>query len=349
MSKKVSPMIKSQTRVKSMFAFMKEDNNNVYNNDINKFRNTKNNEDFNEDNNFNNEFNDNEILSSSKQVDENASLQNDNTEVSETSNKGGAVVLQRSRGNVTINSSESNDEENKKQLNTNSSENFIEIQSNTFDGQVKTAEKKTFKTWWQNLMQKMAQGWDSFIHKKGATRLLAIIVVLVVLVVAMIIYTATIRTSVKDLFLDNARAFIITESDESGTGTMTNFKIDDLMKGEPTAKNTAGYQFIDFYCKDLNEDVYINRLSFYIYTEFTDLTINAKLKVLNGEETVYQTVDAKRYDLNQRVAVKVSFNYVGNFTINENMTFVLEFDAVKTSNIATPYDVEFSIFNLQYS
>ena len=349
MSKKISPMIKSQTRVKSMFAFMKEDNNEVFNNvnDLDNSAINKSGTNYEVNDNFENEFNDNEITND--ETTENATVQDNDNVGDATQNKSGAVVLQRSRGNVTINSNEVSNEEDTKTEKTKSNENFIELQSDTFDGQVKTAEKKTFKMWWQNLMQKMAQGWDSFIHKKGAMRLLAIIVVLVVLVIAMIIYTATIRTSVKDLFLDNARAFIITESDESGTGTMTNFKVDDLMKGEPTAKNTSGYQFVEFYCRDLDKDVYINRLSFYLYTECTDLTINAKLKIQNGSDIIYQTVDAKRYDLNQRVAIKVSFNYVGNFRITENMTFILEFDAVKTSDVNTPYDAEFSIFNLQYN
>ena len=318
MKKNIRPIINSETRVKSMFDFMKEEENADAQNVVNV-----------------------------GDIDSKESTTGDSTKPNN-----GAVILQRSRGDVVVDNTESKDDA-LVDSNSRGKASFVEIQSETYDGQPKEVKKITVKEWFQNLGVKIAQGWDNFIHKKGAVRLLTIIAIMVILAIALSIYVAVTRTDIRDLFANQAKAFIMNEIDDSGNGYTQDIDISDLVKGEPASKNTAGYQQIEFLGKDINKDVYINRLAFYIYTETTDLTLNIKLTMYDGDEVIWEVKNAKTYDLGQRIAKRVTFDYIGNVNITNNTRMVIEFEAIKTSdknnNIITNYDVDFSIFKLEYN
>ena len=76
----------------------------------------------------------------------------------------------------------------------------------------------------------------------------------------------------------------------------------------------------------------------------------------NGDytETEYLSIENQRVDMPQRVGKAVNLRINQSLEINSNMRLHLEFTAIETDDYVdnnatqTPYDVEFSIFDMQY-
>ncbi len=346
MKKKITPIIKSPTRVKSMFAFMHDD--------IKKMR-----EEEHLDADINTVNVDNEI----QKIQEVEKVEEQDIENVQNGivNSGEPIILQRSRGDVTVDKTKNTDNVKIDKEPVYKSSKIVEIESKTYDGQPAVAEKMTFKAWWKNLSVKVVQGWDRFIQKKGAVRFLVLLGIMVLLIIALLIYTAVIRTDFRDLFESPARAFVMSEADESGVGTMQDFTLKDLARAEPHTSNTAGFQYIDFYAQNLDRNIDIESIYFGLYTEFTDLTLLVSMTISYGED-VYLTIEDQRTDLSQRVGRRVTLRINQSIAVNSNMHIHLEFKGYRTSEyINAPevngekdtsglsnYDVEFSIFDLQY-
>ncbi len=395
MKRKYTPIIKSRTRVKSMFAFMHEDENlepsAFEQNNENII--VKNSENLLEQSNEgvieqNGEWgNEGAVAQSNVQESQSAfeqgDAQNDNlikegaveqnsasgatdaqsNEGLAIASMGGAKILQRTRGNVTVDKSKSDgastkiaDEPIKKMGN------IVEVQSATYGATPVAKQKVTFKMWWRNLGSRIAQGWDTFIHKKGAVRFLVLLAIMVILLVALLIYTAVIRTDFGDLFKSPARAFVMSETGESAEGRMQDFSINALTDANPKNSNTAGFQYIDFTGKDLDRSYDIRSIYFRLYTEYDNLTLLISMTVYYGHtdengdytETEYLSIENQRVDMPQRVGKAVNLRINQSLEINSNMRLHLEFTAIETDDYVdnnatqTPYDVEFSIFDMQY-
>ena len=352
MKKDFKPIIKSKKKVVSMFDFMKDTKQNELYDNVELQNNTNeevkiiNRQKFDakiDDTDFEKEFEDEEIDISTPV--------NDNISNIENLKKDEVVILSRGRDNVIVNKTTL--DENKQDAPQNSS-NIVMVQSETYNGEkVVEKQKFSFKEWFKNLGVKTAQGWDNFIHKKGAVRFLAIASILVVLLIAVLIYTAVIKTNINNLFQSNVNAFVMGSNDESGDGKSVNVNLKDLSSDKISSKNTYGYQFIELNSKSIDEEIYINKFFFDIYTEYSDLTLDITLTIYDGEEIVWAMSEPKKLDIGQRIGRRVSFDYIGNITFKENVRFVIEFVGYKTSeknnDDKSNYDVAFSITNMNYS
>lgn len=371
--KNIKPQIKSKTRVKSMFDFMKEDDSqrdlpqnssvstsntlndaNVADSANGGYTGTKevifvNVSEPTEQDNASPSLND-----ASDSVDEMSGT--NARSVRQPSEKNGVVVLKRTRGDIVVDSQNTDDDEEVEQEQPVRAKksNIVEIKSQTYNGQGGQAfQKKSFKQYMQGVGVKIAQGWDSFIHKKGAVRFLAIGTMFIVLAVVLMFYASANRTDIKDLVNSTCRAFIYQTGEINGAGSYKTIKVSELAKNSPSEKLSRNYSFIDFTGKDKKKAISINSLDMAIYTATADVTVVVNLTIYYGEEE-YLSLDAV-IKPKQRVGVAVKFDLSGQSIDFKGQTSIrVTFDCYDSTNYsnfgenAERINPQFVVYNLSY-
>lgn len=325
--KNVKPIIKSQTRVKSMFAFLDEENDNKEKVDYNS------------------------VDEEQNASDEEMNVIEDVEEMeSEPQKNDGPVVLKRGRGNKVVDKVD-------KPLKTVAVEpkkkpsKIVEVGSETYDGQPKEKVKMTFAFWWKNLWLKLKSWWDLFIQKKGAIRFVIMLGVMIVVMLGIIIYSFVSRTSITDLFQNKTSAFVISENENSGQGSVQTLSLKDFTKDKVTNDNTQSFQYIDFYGKDLDKTKSLQSLNFIVKTIFEDVSLKISLEIYYAND-MHLMIEPKRVDLSKNVAKYVELKIDQSIKFDDTTVFRIIFDSVKTSDLndilETPYDVDFSVYKLTY-
>lgn len=287
-------------------------------------------------------------------------VKSDKPEGGAQTNSNGVVVLKRTRGEVSVDGnkrgkdSKDEDEAVAAASAVVKKRNIVEVDSKTYDGSAPVAaEKVTFKQYMKGVGVKIARGWDSFIHRKGAVRFLALCAVFVVLAVVMIIYASANRTNIKDIFGDTCRAFVYQTGEATGAGSYKKIETSELAKDLPNDKYARNYQFIEFAGKDLGKTIPLEKIEFGIYTDDPNLQVLVKLTIYYGD-TVHLTLNLSETPA-QRVGTRVLFqlsnqgiDFKGETTIKVEFACYDKTEYGKFGTSADKINPAFVIYNLNY-
>ena len=334
--KNIKPKIKSQTRVKSMFAFMHEDENELPNQEainVDRLENLQ-----------------NASVNEQKVIEEQTIK-----EEKEEKSLNEPVILSRTRGDKIIESKKKEKKQNfsDEQLEKPKSNKIVEVQSRTYGEKPEIKEKLTFKEWWKQLEVKIKNGWHNFIQKKGAVRFVILLSIMVIVSLGLIIHTLTNRTSINDLFQSKANAIVLDKSQNGGSEQLKQISLKSLKADKATKNNTMCYQQIELFGKDLDKTKSMQRLMFNLKTTFEDVTIKISLSIFYEDEiTPYFESTPKEIAIAKNKVYYVNLNINQSIMFDKNTKFVITLDSYKTSDlnvgVPTPYDVNFSIYALDY-
>ncbi len=343
--KKVKAQIKSNTRVKSMLDFS-DDEENVNSDVIAK--------------------NDDIPAQNDANIVENGSIpaQNDNVKGNGVvAQSNGVVVLNRKRGDVVVSgpAEDETDERVSAEADVPKSCHIVEVESKTYgdadadvDGQA-VRGKRTFKDYMKSAGTTIAQGWDTFINKKGAVRFLAIIAVFIILTIALVIYSASQRTNFKDIINGTCYAFVYDAGEITGAGSYNKVKIDTLTKNTPSEKMCKNYSTLELIGKNKKKSINIETISFGLYTGSADVTIVIDLAIYVGEEKIWALDAPKSVDAKQRIGNGVEFKIGQSFDFRGatsiRMTFAC-YDTTAFGKFGTDADrinPQFAIYKLAYT
>lgn len=343
--KKVKAQIKSNTRVKSMLDFS-DDEENVNSDVIAK--------------------NDDIPAQNDANIVENGSIpaQNDNVKGNGVvAQSNGVVVLNRKRGDVVVSgpTEDETDERVSAEADVPQVRHVVEVESKTYDGADDDAggqavrSKRTFKEYMKNAGATIAQGWDTFINKKGAVRFLAIIAVCIMLTIALVIYSAAHRTNFKDIVNGTCYAFVYDAGEITGAGSYNKVKIDTLTKNTPSEKMCKNYSTLELIGKNKKKSINIETISFGLYTGSADVTIVIDLAMYIGEEKIWALDAPKSIDAKQRIGNGVEFKIGQSFDFRGatsiRMTFAC-YDTTAFGKFGTDTDrinPQFAIYKLAYT
>ena len=328
--KNIKPKIKSQTRVKSMFAFMHEDEENLPNEDVKKVK-----------------------IEDSLNTDVVENVEQIEVVEEKTSNE--PVILSRSRGDFVIENKKKGKKQNddQEQYEKPKSNKIVEVQSQTYGDKPEKKEKLSFKEWWKQFGKKAKNGWHNFMSKKGAVRFVILLSIMVIVSLGLIIHALSNRTSINDLFKSKANIFVINESDNSGSGQAGQISFKYLTSEKATKNNTKAFQYIELLGKDLDKTKSMQNLMFNLKTTFEDVTVKVTLSIFYDDEVVpYFESTPKQINLAKNKEYFVNLGINQSIMFDENTRFVITIDSYKTSDlelsIETPYDVDLSFYALKY-
>ncbi len=287
-------------------------------------------------------------------------IESDKPESGAQTNSNGVVVLKRTRGEVSVDGNKHGKDRKGEDDAVAAApavvkkRNIVEVESKTYDGSAPAAaEKVTFKQYMKGVGVKIARGWDSFIHRKGAVRFLALCAVFVVLVVVMIIYASANRTNIKDIFGDTCRAFVYETGEVTGTGSYKKIETSELAKDIPNEKYARNYQFIEFTGKDMGKTIPLEKIEFGIYTDDPNLRVLVKLTIYYGD-TPHLTLNLSETPA-QRVGTRVLFqlsnqgiDFKGETTIKVEFACYDKTEYGNFGESADKINPAFVIYNLNY-
>ena len=277
-------------------------------------------------------------------------------ENSDVEGNNGVVVLNRKRGDVVVSGQveDEADEPISAEAKAPKSRHFVEVESKTYGGADDGADeqsgrdKKSFKDYMKSAGTTIAQGWDTFINKKGAVRFLAIIVVCVMLTIALIIYSSAQRTNFKDIV--NGTCYEVT-----GAGSYNKIKIDALTANTPSEKMCKNYSTLELVGKNKKKSVNIEAITFGLYTDTANVTIAIELAFYVGEERIWALDAQKTMAVKQRIGNGVRFDIGQSFDFHGATRICMTFTCYDTTAYgkfgtdAERINPQFTLYKLAYT
>ena len=276
-------------------------------------------------------------------------------------NSNGVIVLNRKRGDVVVSGQDGEDaDELGVEIDVPKARHIVEIESKTYgdvnDADIQASdEKRTFKDYINRAGTTIAQGWDTFINRKGAVRFLAIIAVCVMLTLALIIYSATQRTNFKDIINGTGTAFVYDAGETVGAGKTVEIKVDDLTKSTPSEKLCKNYRTIELVGKNKKKAINIDTITFGLYTSSANVMLVVNIEIYVGENKAWTLETPRETLLEQRIGKGVEFEIGQSFDFRGatyiRMTFECynAVDYINYGSDATRTNPQFAIYKLAYT